>query len=40
MEREYAVDDRIDRLTMRYRVFCEADVAGDSSGMKTEMWDF
>jgi len=40
MEREYAVDDRIDRLTMRYCVFCEADVTGDSSGMKTEMWDF
>jgi hypothetical protein len=40
MKREYAVDDRIDRLTMRYCVFCEANIAGGSSGMKTEMRDF
>jgi hypothetical protein len=40
MEREYAVDDRIDRLTMREGVFREANVSGRGSGMETEMWDF
>jgi hypothetical protein len=40
MEREYTVDDRVDRLTMRNSIFCEANVAGSGSSMKTEMWDF
>lgn len=40
MKREYTIDDRIDRLTMRDSVFYEANVAGSGSGMETEMWDF
>jgi hypothetical protein len=40
MEREYTVDDRVDGLTMRDGIFCEANVAGSGSGMETEMWDF
>jgi hypothetical protein len=40
MEREYTVDDRVDRLTMRDSIFCEANVAGSGCGMETEMWDF
>jgi len=35
MEREYAVDDRVDRLAMRDGIFCEADVSGSGSGMET-----
>jgi hypothetical protein len=33
MEREYTVDDRVDRLTMRDSIFCEANVAGSGRGM-------
>jgi hypothetical protein len=40
MEREYTVDDRVDRLTMRDSIFCEANVAGSGCSMETEMWDF
>lgn len=40
MKREYAVDDRVDRLTMRDGIFCEADVSGSGSGMETQMWDY
>jgi hypothetical protein len=40
MEREYTVDDRVDRLTMRDGIFCEANVAGSGCGMETKMWDF
>ncbi len=40
MEREYTVDDRIDRLTMREGIFCEANVAGSGCCMETEMWNF
>lgn len=40
MERENTVDDRVDRLTMRDGIFCEANVAGSGCGMETEMWDF
>jgi hypothetical protein len=39
MERENAIDDRVNRLTMRDSIFCEADVAGSGCGMETEMWD-
>jgi hypothetical protein len=40
MKRENTVDDRVDRLTMRDSIFCEADIAGSGCGMETEMWDF
>lgn len=40
MEREYAVDNRVDGLTMRERIFCETDIASDCSGVQTEMWDY
>jgi hypothetical protein len=40
MEREYTVDDRVDRLTMRDSIFREANVAGSGCGMETKMWDF
>jgi hypothetical protein len=40
MKREYTIDDRIDRLTMRDSIFYEANVAGSGSGMEAEMWDF
>jgi hypothetical protein len=39
MEREYTIDDRVDRLTVRDSIFCEADVAGSGCGMETKMWD-
>jgi hypothetical protein len=39
MERENAIDDRVNRLTMGDSIFCEADVAGSGCGMETEMWD-
>ena len=35
MEREYAIDNRVDRLAMRDGIFCEADVSGSGSGMET-----
>jgi hypothetical protein len=40
MEREYTVDDRVDRLTMRDGIFCEANVAGSGCGMEAKMWEF
>ena len=40
MERKYAVDDRVDGLTMGECIFCETDITSDCSGVQTEMWDY
>ncbi len=40
MEREYTVDNRVDRLAVRDGIFCEANVASSGSGVEAQMRDF